>query len=100
MSKKLFTAKSNLSLTELHERQDTVLKLVEKSGLHFYGYDNNARTRMTIGLGAGKNQEMVVGWVADVETGEMKSLIPSTPIAIPTNFKKVAGVLNSVKKLS
>ena len=101
MKKNLFTAKKNLSLKELHKRQEKVLELAEKANLTFFGYANNARTRMTIGIGSGKENELVIGWVADVETGKMKSLIPSNDgINIPTNLKKVADVLNTIKKLS
>lgn len=101
MSKKLFTPKSDLTLEQLHKRQEEVLELANKAGLEFFGYANNKRTRMNIGLGEGKDKNFVVGWVVDLETSEMKSLIPNPEgISIPKNFKKIATVLNEIKKLS
>ena len=99
MSKKLFTSKTELTLEQLHKRQDAVLELANKAGLDFFGYANNKRTRMNIGIGVGKDKVLTVGWVADVETGEMKSLIPAEPISIPKNFNKIANVLNQIRKI-
>lgn len=97
--KKLFTSKESLTLDQLHKRQDQVLELAEKAGLSFFGYANNKRTRMNIGV-ADKNDQLIVGWVVDVEANEMKSLVPAAPISIPSNFNKIAAVLNDIKKLS
>lgn len=99
MSKKLFTAKTDLTKDQLQKRRETVLALADKAGLDFFGYANNRGTRMNIGLGTGKEKTFVVGWVADLETGEMKSIVPASPVSIPTNFKKIATVLNDIKKI-
>jgi hypothetical protein len=99
-AKKLFTPKTDLTKAQLQSRREKVLALAEKAGLDFFGYANNKGTRMNIGLSTGKEKIFVVGWVADVEAGTMKSIIPNPEgIAIPKNFKKVSTVLNNIKKM-